>query len=106
MIRLTGLRQAFTPVIAFIFAFHLGLTIILADQAQCHRVSSALEAGTVRHTQHLAAIKLIFLIQIWVNQYNVLYNNVPFGGKKQSGIGRSHHQLMQATAGANSDVFQ
>ncbi|KAI9507718.1 NAD-aldehyde dehydrogenase [Russula earlei] len=41
------------------------------DQAQCHRVSSALEAGTV-----------------WVNQYNVLYNNVPFGGKKQSGIGR------------------
>ncbi|KAI0254358.1 NAD-aldehyde dehydrogenase [Lactifluus subvellereus] len=41
------------------------------DQSQCHRVSSALEAGTV-----------------WVNQYNVLYNNVPFGGKKQSGIGR------------------
>ncbi|KAF8268259.1 NAD-aldehyde dehydrogenase [Lactarius quietus] len=41
------------------------------DQAQCHRVSSALEAGTV-----------------WVNQYCVLYNNVPFGGKKQSGIGR------------------
>jgi hypothetical protein len=22
-----------------------------------------------------------------VNQYNILYNNVPFGGKKQSGIG-------------------
>jgi len=41
------------------------------DMSQCHRVSSALEAGTV-----------------WVNQYNVLYNNVPFGGKKQSGIGR------------------
>jgi aldehyde dehydrogenase (NAD+) len=34
------------------------------------RVSSALEAGTV-----------------WVNQYNVLNNNVPFGGKRQSGIG-------------------
>ncbi|KAI0069084.1 NAD-aldehyde dehydrogenase [Artomyces pyxidatus] len=41
------------------------------DSSQCHRVSTALEAGTV-----------------WVNQYNVLYNNVPFGGKKQSGIGR------------------
>ncbi|KZV75147.1 NAD-aldehyde dehydrogenase [Peniophora sp. CONT] len=41
------------------------------DQAQCHRVSNALEAGTV-----------------WINQYNVLHNNVPFGGKKQSGIGR------------------
>ena len=25
--------------------------------------------------------------QVWINQYNVLYNNVPFGGKKQSGIG-------------------
>ncbi|KAL9712625.1 hypothetical protein Ac2012v2_003862 [Leucoagaricus gongylophorus] len=35
------------------------------------RVSSALEAGTV-----------------WVNQYGLLSNNVPFGGKKQSGIGR------------------
>jgi len=35
------------------------------------RVSSALDAGTV-----------------WVNQYNILNNNVPFGGNKQSGIGR------------------
>ena len=25
--------------------------------------------------------------QVWVNQYNVLHNNVPFGGKKQSGFG-------------------
>ena len=25
--------------------------------------------------------------QVWVNQYNLLNNNVPFGGKKQSGIG-------------------
>jgi acyl-CoA reductase-like NAD-dependent aldehyde dehydrogenase len=28
-----------------------------------------------------------WISQIWINQYNVLYNNVPFGGKKQSGIG-------------------
>lgn len=28
-----------------------------------------------------------FIRQVWVNQYNVLHNNVPFGGKKQSGIG-------------------
>ena len=26
--------------------------------------------------------------QVWVNQYCLLYNNVPFGGFKQSGIGR------------------
>jgi len=42
-----------------------------SDANQCMRVSSALEAGTV-----------------WVNQYNMLNNNVPFGGKHQSGIGR------------------
>lgn len=32
---------------------------------------------------------------MWVNQYNLLYNNVPFGGKKQSGIGEfiSHFQM-------------
>ncbi|KAI0698901.1 aldehyde dehydrogenase domain-containing protein [Cytidiella melzeri] len=41
------------------------------DANQCMRVANALDAGTV-----------------WVNQYNMLYNNVPFGGKKQSGIGR------------------
>ncbi|EIM88564.1 NAD-aldehyde dehydrogenase [Stereum hirsutum FP-91666 SS1] len=51
--------------------YGLGAGLHSTDQAQCFRVSNALEAGTV-----------------WVNQYNVLYNNVPFGGKKQSGIGR------------------
>jgi hypothetical protein len=30
-------------------ALLLRLTVTLADQAQCHRVSSALEAGTVRY---------------------------------------------------------
>ncbi|KAH7105698.1 NAD-aldehyde dehydrogenase [Auriculariales sp. MPI-PUGE-AT-0066] len=41
------------------------------DQAQLHRVSNALQAGT-----------------IWINSYCMLYNSVPFGGYKQSGIGR------------------
>jgi len=52
-------------------SYGLGAGLHSTDANQCMRVSSALEAGTV-----------------WVNQYNVLYNNVPFGGKKQSGIGR------------------
>jgi aldehyde dehydrogenase (NAD+) len=26
-------------------------------------------------------------LKVWVNQYNMLNNNVQFGGKKQSGIG-------------------
>ena len=59
-----------------------------ADQAQCHRVSSALEAGTV-----------------WINQYNVLYNNVPFGGKKQSGIGTRDQPFQESAAGSNRGVF-
>lgn len=33
-----------------------------------------------------ATFRLVIL-QVWVNQYNILNNNVPFGGKKQSGIG-------------------
>ncbi|KAH9921482.1 NAD-aldehyde dehydrogenase [Epithele typhae] len=51
--------------------YGLGAGLHSTDASQCMRVSQALEAGTV-----------------WVNQYNLLNNNVPFGGKKQSGIGR------------------
>ncbi|TFY83823.1 hypothetical protein EWM64_g184 [Hericium alpestre] len=51
--------------------YGLGAGLHSNDASQCMRVSTALEAGT-----------------IWVNQYNLLYNNVPFGGKKQSGFGR------------------
>jgi aldehyde dehydrogenase (NAD+) len=45
--------------------YGLGAGLHSADANQCMRVSSALEAGTV-----------------WINQYNLLDNNVPFGGKK------------------------
>jgi hypothetical protein len=50
--------------------YGLGAGLHSSDANQCMRVSGALEAGTV-----------------WVNQYNMLNNNVPFGGKRQSGIG-------------------
>ena len=49
--------------------------------------------------------KTHLVYQIWVNQYNVLYNNVPFGGKKQSGIGTCHHRCEQLPSGANSSVI-
>ena len=54
------------------------------------RVSSALEAGTVSTcTPEAISSHLIDVSsQVWVNQYNILNNNVPFGGKKQSGIGK------------------
>ncbi|KAJ7129777.1 NAD-aldehyde dehydrogenase [Mycena epipterygia] len=48
-------------------SYGLGAGLHSNDANQCMRVASALEAGTV-------------------NQYNLLVNNVPFGGKKQSVI--------------------
>jgi len=64
-------------------SYGLGAGLHSSDANQCMRVSSALEAGTV-----------------WVNQYNILNNNVPFGGKKQSGIGRElgSHALEEYTS--------
>ncbi|THH33752.1 hypothetical protein EUX98_g450 [Antrodiella citrinella] len=64
-------------------SYGLGAGLHSNDASQCMRVSQALEAGTV-----------------WVNQYNLLYNNVPFGGKKQSGIGRElgSHALDEYTS--------
>ncbi|KAF8897449.1 NAD-aldehyde dehydrogenase [Infundibulicybe gibba] len=52
-------------------SYGLGAGLHSRDANQCMRVSSALDAGTV-----------------WVNQYNIVNNNIPFGGKKHSGIGR------------------
>jgi len=51
--------------------YGLGAGIQSNDQRQILRVVAALKSGTV-----------------WVNQYGALHNNVPFGGYKQSGIGR------------------
>lgn len=51
--------------------FGLGAGVFTSDVSQATRISSALEAGTV-----------------WVNQYGILHNSVPFGGFKCSGIGR------------------
>ncbi|KAH7887828.1 aldehyde dehydrogenase domain-containing protein [Phlebopus sp. FC_14] len=58
--------------------YGLGAGLHSNDANQCMRVSSALEAGTASQNR----------LRVWVNQYNLLNNNVPFGGKKQSGIGR------------------
>jgi hypothetical protein len=43
--------------------------------------------------------------QIWINQYNVLYNNVPFGGKKQSGIGTRDQPFQESAASPDCRVF-
>jgi len=51
--------------------YGLGAGFHSNDANQCQRVLAGLEAGTV-----------------WVNQYGQLYPQVPFGGYKQSGMGR------------------
>ncbi|WVO15952.1 hypothetical protein L204_103617 [Cryptococcus depauperatus] len=52
-------------------SFGLAAAVFTNDTRQATRVSSALDAGTV-----------------WINQYMLLHTGVPFGGFKQSGIGR------------------
>ena len=51
--------------------FGLGAGVMTQDLARAHRVADALESGNV-----------------WVNSYNLLPPGLPFGGSKQSGIGR------------------
>eukprot|EP01117_Protostelium_nocturnum_P012369 TRINITY_DN455_c0_g1_i1.p1 TRINITY_DN455_c0_g1~~TRINITY_DN455_c0_g1_i1.p1 ORF type:complete len:544 (-),score=180.15 TRINITY_DN455_c0_g1_i1:156-1697(-) len=51
--------------------YGLASAVFTKDLSRAHRVASKIEAGTV-----------------WVNHYNIIKANVPFGGFKQSGLGR------------------
>lgn len=51
--------------------YGLAAAVFTRDTQQAMRISAALDAGTV-----------------WVNQYALTHHGVPFGGFKQSGIGR------------------
>ena len=53
--------------------YGLAAGLFTRDLARGHRVAAALEAGIV-----------------WVNTYNLTPVEVPFGGVKQSGIGREN----------------
>ncbi len=53
--------------------FGLAGAVFTRDFARAHRVANALQAGTV-----------------WINDYNVTPPEVPFGGYKQSGLGREN----------------
>jgi phenylacetaldehyde dehydrogenase len=54
-------------------AYGLGASVWTHDLRKAHRAVDAIEAGTV-----------------WVNTHNMVDPNMPFGGFKQSGIGREH----------------
>ena len=56
--------------------FGLGAGVITQDLSRAHRVADALEAGNV-----------------WVNTYNLIPADWPFGGAKQSGFGRESSQF-------------
>ena len=51
--------------------YGLGAGVFTQDHAQALRVTAAVDSGTV-----------------WCNLYMMTHNGVPFGGFKQSGIGR------------------
>ena len=56
--------------------FGLGAGVITSDLSRAHRVAEELEAGNV-----------------WVNTYNLIPADWPFGGAKQSGFGREASQF-------------
>jgi betaine-aldehyde dehydrogenase len=53
--------------------FGLSAGVFTRDMARAHRVVAALQAGTC-----------------WINSYNLTPVEIPFGGTKQSGIGREN----------------
>jgi betaine-aldehyde dehydrogenase len=53
--------------------FGLAAGVMTRDLSRAHRVAAALEAGIV-----------------WINSYNLTPVAMPFGGSKQSGIGREN----------------
>jgi betaine-aldehyde dehydrogenase len=53
--------------------FGLAAGIFTRDLARAHRVIAALDAGTC-----------------WINTYNITPIELPFGGNKQSGLGREN----------------
>jgi len=54
-------------------AYGLAGAVFSTDFARAHRVADALQAGTV-----------------WINDYGTLPVSIPFGGYKQSGLGREN----------------
>lgn len=53
--------------------YGLAAAVLTQDLNRAHRVAAQIQAGTV-----------------WVNQWSVLNESMPFGGMKQSGFGREH----------------
>ncbi|KAH7127338.1 putative aldehyde dehydrogenase [Dactylonectria macrodidyma] len=78
-------EEIFGPV-AVISEFHTEDEAIEAANATDHGLASGI------HTQNLdRAIRVSRALEagtVWINQYNAIHHQLPFGGKKQSGIGK------------------
>jgi aldehyde dehydrogenase len=59
--------------------YGLGAGVWTRDAHQLYRIPRAIESG-----------------RVWVNQYHAYPAGAPFGGYKQSGIGRENHKMMLA----------
>ena len=57
--------------------YGLGAGVWTRDAHELYQVPRAIQAG-----------------RVWVNQYNTYPAGAPFGGYKQSGIGRENHKMM------------
>jgi len=74
--------------------YGLSGAVFTSDFARAHRVANQIQAGSV-----------------WINDYNALPASIPFGGYKQSGVGRENglttleHFTQQKTIYANMDSF-
>ena len=74
--------------------YGLSGAVFTSDFARAHRVANQIQAGSV-----------------WINDYNALPASIPFGGYKQSGLGRENglttleHFTQHKTIYANMDSF-
>ena len=74
--------------------YGLSGAVFTSDFARAHRVANQIQAGSV-----------------WINDYNALPASIPFGGYKQSGVGRENglvtieHFTQWKTIYANLDTF-
>ena len=50
--------------------------------------------GHGMHTSYIVFRELLKAGRVWVNQYHSYPAGAPFGGYKQSGIGRENHKMM------------